>query len=381
MGVVKMFKNEITKKIKGIIEELNIDEDIDFDEDLKSLDHYIDDFRVFEGLYEICDTTKQVVDINTYTLFMENVNKILISDNTNVMVNSINKNYKSLLIDHISLLVDLEVSLNKELNNLLKNETTNQINFIEQVKYKSASYINRNWIDRDSGRTQVRYFYNLPLFSESNVKNALYSDIRNKDKTELGYIMQRREYQDEYFFLSRGPSIKGDPNTIYVIDNVGLSLSRLPNIERTKRGNVAPEVPSLLDNGEVLVAKYRKDDSGHYDIFRTDIRNHKIQTKELSFDVELCFFFGIALLIFSKLVRNNELLLASEYTFESDNNYPVILVFRDLYQKVYKFASSNYKEISDSMINVFQNASIKKSNKDKRIEEIFSVTLIHYSNL
>ena len=376
-----MFKYEITKKIKGIIEELNIDEDIDFDEDLKSLDHYIDDFRVFEGLYKICETIKQVFDMKTYTLFMENVNKVLISDNTNVMVTSINKNYKSLLIDHLSQLVELESSLNKELNNLLKNDSNSQLDFVERVKYKSASYINSKWIDRDSGRNQVRYFYNLPLFSESSVKSPLYSYIDSKDATELGHIMQRNEYQDEYFFLSRGPSIKGDPNTIYVIDNVGLSLSRLPNIERTKRGDVAPEVPSLLDNGEVLVAKYIKDTSRLYEIFKTDIGNHNIQTNELSFDVELCFFFGITLLVFSKLVRNNESLLASEYSFGVDDDYPVILVFRDLYQKVFNVASSNYKEIVDSMISIFQNSNIKRSNIDKKMGEMFSSTLKHYSNL
>lgn len=376
-----MYKSKLTNEINKLIEEFGIDDEVDFSDELTNLDGVSNDYNAIEIIYDIIENTNFLINKDKIDDFIQIINQIIIDNLNNDFINSIKVKYSDLFPKDEETLDSLEVKLNIELNKILNN-SDEEIDFKNKVKNKPVNYINKRWIDRDEGFHLCRYFKNIPVFNSSDIVDVLYEDIRTRDKSYLGNIMQSRDFQKEYFFLARGPMIKGDQNTIYVINDLGLTISRLPNIERTKRGNVATEVPNLLDKGEVLIAQFRSDDSGHYNIYTTKLSNKQIEFQDLSQNDELLFYFGLSLLIYSKCVRKHEPLYANEYSFLSSiDSLPVIQIFKELEPKVLPFMSENYKAIFYELVKKFIEGEKQKGYKELKLKEYFSRTFNHLTTI
>ena len=122
--------------------------------------------------------------------------------------------------------------------------------------------------------------------------------------------------------MARGPKIRRDNNAVFVIDNVGLSLSRLPSISGSRSRDTADLVPSFLDEGHRIYAKYMDNDSGHYTIYKSQLISKQPEWVDLEEHDEFIVYLSISLLIFIKLILNNERIKINQTGIYLDSNNP-----------------------------------------------------------
>jgi hypothetical protein len=319
----------IINEVSQLIDIYKIDYEIDMRDSLIDFKRKIIEKDAKLAFDDLLIFIKPSIDSETFNNFRSNINSLLLQtqnlDNFQTIFKFLeNLKLKSIINKrNLNLLEKYKFDVNNLINLILSRYAVEYINFNKRLKDKNVDFINPFWIDRTQGRHLCLFFRNVPDIEEYSY-NEIYSDVYAKDKSEIGYIYQNDYYvrRNELFFLARGPILKHDINTIYVIDNIGLSLSRLPSITYSRSRTTADLVPGLLDLGFRIYAQYMDNGSRHYRIFKSKIITCQPEWVNLNEYDEFLVYFSISLLVYLKLLSNNEPLYIRETYIYLDSDNP-----------------------------------------------------------
>lgn len=367
--------DQIINGISNALIFYKIDYEIDTDDVMADFTSDLKSMKAKEAFDELLDSIKHSISNETFSDFRKHINNILIQYYQTEYIDSLIEYLESLNAKRVSQKVNLDLlekfkfDINNRINVILKKYNVEYIDFNRRIDKKDVNYINPFWIDRSQGRHFCLFFKNIPE-QEAISLNEIYSDIYARDKSELGYIYQSYHYikNEEMFYLARGPKIKGDSNAVYVIDNLGLSLSRLPGIKSTKSRATADLVPSLLDQGYRICAQYMDNESGHYRIFQSEVKKSQPEFVNLNEVDTFLVYFSISLLIYLKLIINNESMYVRQTGVFLDSENPVTTkhigdVLRELFiEKKSILVGTSELFVLEDIINNLNQEFIKGSN-------------------
>ncbi len=282
----------------------------------------------------------------------------------------------------IDLLEKYRQDVNDLINRILKTYHVDFIDFNKRLVKKGVDYINPLWIDRSKGRHLCLFFKNIPESQEFSSKQ-IYSDIYARDKSKIGYIYQADPYfkNEEKFYLARGPMMKRDSNTVYVIDNVGLSLCRLPSIANSRGRTTADLVPELLDIGYRMYAQYMDNKPGHFKILQSNLISKQPEWVGLNEYDEFLVYFSISLLVYLKqLIKNEDVHIIDEGVFldiSRDEKKNVGDVLKELLMEK---NSTHFDKRAIDMLLTITNTINKDFTDDTHVSELV-LDLGYYSEL
>ena len=321
--------DRILDEISDIIVYFEIDYELDTDSLLDDLKRGLEEFRAKESFDSLLKTLQSCLSKDVFEKFRLQINQLLIqhqdAEYVAPLVDYIKKIFEKqqVKVQDFQKLINYNPQINNLINGVLAKYGVEYIDFVNRVQKKDANYISPYWIDRTRGRNLSYFFKNIPE-NEAYPSTEIYSDIYARDKSHLGYVYQTHRYirNKETFYLARGPKIRRDNNAVFVIDNVGLSLSRLPSISGSRSRDTADLVPSFLDEGHRIYAKYMDNDSGHYTIYKSQLISKQPEWVDLEEHDEFIVYLSISLLIFIKLILNNERIKINQTGIYLDSNNP-----------------------------------------------------------